>query len=207
MNTMQIYTKMFPANECRSIDKVKVMISEKNNGYSMYAVVKENTTVVIGFMLVYSVTDFTLLDYMAVSVDHQSQGIGTKMIAYLKKEITAPNHLILLEIQKEVMGNSLDAKQRSRRIKFYNSCDAKILLDNYYMPSYNNTPEIMNLMAFPPLSSTTTDSSITKNKLKNYIAQIYHKVYGRNDSQELLQQNSELFIDDSDITYREYGEV
>jgi len=173
----QIYLESFPANETRPIEKTKSLLVQGN--YKLY-VVKEDK--VIGIALVYFFDDFGSFDYMAITPQYQRKGIGTKLFLYVCDISRSKNHdLLFLEVQREKQGEP----NRQDRIRLYQSLGAKLVIDNYLMPSYQTEAEQMNLMVMPQKNQ----DSISKKDLERYIREIYQNVYSHKDS-DLLEKIS-----------------
>lgn len=157
-----IYNASFPIHETRPEDHTLEMLRTRRD-YRLFTARTDRT---IGFALVYVFDDFALLDYMAVAEPYRCDGIGGEMLRYVTAQRYGP---VLLEIQKEN-----GTRDNIRRIGFYKRCGARVMLENYYLPSYTSEPdEEMYLM------TCGTDVSYTPKQVGRYVSEIYHTVYGR----------------------------
>lgn len=173
----EIYLESFPANETRPLEKTKSLLNQGN--YKLY-VVKEDR--VIGIALVYFFNNFGSLDYMAIMPQYQRKGIGTNLYSHICDISKSLDHdWLFLEVQREKQGEP----NRKDRIRLYQSLGAKLVIDNYLMPSYQSEAEQMNLMVMPQKNQ----DSISKQDLQRYLKEIYQNVYSHKDS-DLLEKIS-----------------
>ena len=131
VKAMDIYSRSFPANETRPVEKTKEMVAA-GAGYELF--VAQERGKVVGMSLVYVFEKFALLDYMAVAPDMQRRGIGSVLFRGTFGEVWLHTNVetLLLEVQKEADGEP----ERTKRIEFYRRLGTKIILDNYLLPSY-----------------------------------------------------------------------
>ena len=156
-----IYQTSFPPNEIRPLQDTLEMI-RSNDDYRLF--VSTAAGRVNGFMLVYVLDTFLLLDYMAVRKDARGSGIGSAMLGYLRKSHNVP---IILEVELPV------DKASKRRVAFYRRHGARIMTDKYVLPSYVGENETMLLMAISHVP-------VPNSALLQIIRIIYQNVYGIN---------------------------
>ena len=169
---MDIYSVSFPANETRPVEQTKEMVAA-GDGYELF--VAQERGKVVGMSLVYVFEKFALLDYMAVAPDMQRRGIGSVLFRGTFGEVWLHTSvkMMLLEVQKEA-----DCEpERAKRIAFYKKLRAKIILDNYLLPSYipGGEAEETYLMAYTMFEKFT---DLGRDGIGGLVSTIHRRVYG-----------------------------
>ena len=169
---VDIYSVSFPANETRPVEKTKEMVAA-GDGYEFF--VAEKRGEVVGMSLVYVFDKFALLDYMVVAPDMQRRGIGSVLFkeTFGKVWLYTNVEMLLLEVQKEADGEP----ERTKRIEFYKRLKAKIILDNYLLPSYipGGEAEETYLMAYTMFGKFT---EFGRDDVRGLVSTIHRRVYG-----------------------------
>ena len=169
---MDIYSMSFPANETRPVGRTKEMV-DAGDSYRLF--VAEESGKVVGMSLVYVFEKFALLDYMAVAPDMQRRGTGSTLFQEMVGDIWLRTcvETLLLEVQKEAGGEP----ERAERIEFYKRLRAKIILDNYLLPSYfpGGEAEETYLMAYPMFGKL---AEFGRDDIKEFVSTIHRRVYG-----------------------------
>ena len=178
---MDIYSKSFPANETRPVEKTKEMIAA-GDSYGLF--VAEERRKVVGMSLVYVFGKFALLDYMAVAPDMKRRGIGSALFRCTVESLRDGDRTktLLLEVQKEADGEY----ERTERIEFYRGLGVKIILDNYLLPSYipGCEAEETYMMVYPISGDF---EKFDRDDVKEFVSMIHLHVYGY-ESDDLLER-------------------
>lgn len=181
VKAMDIYSRSFPANETRPVEKTKEMVAA-GAGYELF--VAQERGKVVGMSLVYVFEKFALLDYMAVAPDMQRRGIGSVLFRGTFGEVWLHTNVetLLLEVQKEADGEP----ERTKRIEFYRRLGTKIILDNYLLPSYilGGEAEETYLMAYTMFGKLT---EFGRDDIREFVSTIHRRVYGY-ESDDLLER-------------------
>lgn len=123
--------EQFPKSELKSFERFMELLSTDN--YCLYSARADDT--VAGYFIVFidSENKNLWLDYIAVLKKYQSRGYGHKIFEELKKYFANDFNGIYLEVEKpdETDINTI------RRIKFYESMNAKKLDIRYFYPNEN----------------------------------------------------------------------
>lgn len=135
---IRLYESAFPADERMSTDEIRILISH-GRLFLHRTLNKEGD--LLCFSLVYPISDFVLLSYIATDASKRSGGVGSKHVMRLMEILKTnyPNHLgMFLEIES-TRESGLDAatsKARQRRLSFYQRLGAKRMCkDGYLLPS------------------------------------------------------------------------
>ena len=179
--SMEIYSTSFPANETRPVEKTREMVAA-GDGYRLFVATESGT--VVGMSLVYVFEKFALLDYMAVAPDRQRRGIGTILFRGTIDALQDGTGVetLLLEAQKEADGEA----ERRERIEFYKRLKAKIILENYLLPSYvpGGEAEETYLMVRQVFGKLGV---FGKADIREFVSTIHGRVYGY-ESDDLLER-------------------
>lgn len=130
----------------------------------------------------FSNTDFTLLDYMAVSEKHRNNHFGTKMFNFLVDKVKGNHKFLLLEVENYLFGNNRE--QRKKRVNFYLK-NGSYLLDNvpYVLPSLDNLLPLEALLMIAPKYKS---AHLKKSEIENLIKCLYLEIYEKSENDALL---------------------
>lgn len=162
-----IYQSEFPASERKPASYLAETAMRDDS--SVFCAVVEGQ--IIGFALLRGLVsaDAQLLEYMAISQQHQSSGYGREMLDLVTGAATVST---IAEVERpiELDGASIEA----RRVRFYLRAGFRIVASfTYRMPQVGaEDPPAMRLMIhrYPA-------SSINKLQLRHLVDVIYHEVY------------------------------
>jgi ribosomal protein S18 acetylase RimI-like enzyme len=157
---LRIYENSFPTEEKRSIEK-HIKLMKDNPFFRFHAAMKKEQ--VIGMVVLWELSDFTHIDYLATAPDYRNKGYGKMIIKQIQQLYKG---LIVLEV--EMPDNDL----AKRRINFYTRLGFHLLDFPYFMPKYNHPTEPLSmlLMSFPNI--------IDNYMCKEVMNQIHSNVYG-----------------------------
>ncbi|MBQ8338493.1 MAG: GNAT family N-acetyltransferase [Oscillospiraceae bacterium] len=149
----------FPKSERRT-KKAFRELCERERRYKIYALFSENT--LCAFLTVWEFDGFTFGDHFAVLPTLRGGGIGSKMLAELKKQCTLP-FIIEVELPEDEMAR--------RRIGFYERNDLKLCGFDYILPAMQKGCDSlpMRIMAYP--------TPLTEKEFEPIKKQIYKTVY------------------------------
>ncbi|MDR1180416.1 MAG: GNAT family N-acetyltransferase [Bacteroidales bacterium] len=156
---LQIYEEAFPVEEKRPIEK-HIKLMQENSLFRFYAAMKGQK--VIGMLVVWELSDFIYIDYLATSPNHRNKGYGKMIMEQLQQSSAG---LMVLEVEMP------DCDLAKRRIEFYTRLGFNLLDFPYFMPKYNNPnePYPMLLMSFP--------NKIDNDMCKHVMTQIHLNAY------------------------------
>ncbi len=143
---IQIYEEAFPVVEKRPIEQ-HIQLMEENLSFQFYAAMDNER--VVGIVVLWKLSGFIYLDYLATSSDSRNKGYGKIIMRQLQDTFGEP---IVLEV--EIPDNELS----ERRVGFYTRLGFNLLDFPYFMPKYNNPKEQfpMLLMSFPDMIDQNT---------------------------------------------------
>lgn len=111
----------FPADEVKPLSWIKTMLARGD--YSLFAWQEESPLALAFFYHGQSESEATLLDYLLVHPDYQSQGIGSKLLSTLLQAEYLKNGF-LVELERLDQAESQEGLlQRQRRLDFYQNLD------------------------------------------------------------------------------------
>jgi len=129
-----IYKSSFPKDERRDYNEQVELLKE--NKYSLYSIYENE---LIGFVEVWQVLDYILIEHIAIVEKKRGLGYGTEI---LKKFLTSK---VVGEVE---LPNTDFAK---RRIRLYERLGFKLNKHEYYQPAYSKDkkPLKLYLMTYP----------------------------------------------------------
>ena len=179
-DAMLIYKDSFPPSELQPLYKIGERIAA-GKSQLFVGIIKEEV-ICMALLWDFNNTDFTLLDYMAVSEKHRNNNFGSKLFQFLVEKVTGNHKFLMLEVENYLFGENRE--QRKKRINFYLKNGA-YLLENvpYMLPSMDNSsPLEMQLMIAPKYECTP----IKKSEIENLIKCLYQEIYEKSENDVLL---------------------
>lgn len=168
----KIYEASFPANERQTLETLKIRLKE--NKEVLFAAKFQNEIVGIGFLFDLLMSDFLLLDYLAVKENHRGKQIGEALFSHLKKYATRQKKHLLMEVDDLEFGD--DKVQRQKRIAFYQKNGALWLKDiKYILPALDGTNPTEQILMLVPENSK---SEFSGEEIKDMVKQLYAELYG-----------------------------
>jgi len=135
-----IYEQSFPASER---DDTEDLLARIEAGQRQgYVASEDGETVGIAVVLPLAGPPVAFLEYIAVDPRRRSRGIGTEMLAQLRREL-ADLDGILLELEPPESASGEERVTRERRLDFYLRNDAAIVecAPNFRAPNLENPEE------------------------------------------------------------------
>lgn len=184
-----LYESAFPQDERMPAEEIRQLLSR---GAMMLHKTQNKSGALVCFSLVFPVTDFLLLSYIATDPAQRSGGYGSKhmrqLIALMKAQF--PSHLgFFLEIES-TREKGLDPevqKVRNRRLDFYQRLGAKRLCNrNYLWPNLGQPggPTRQGELLWFEFGTTAIDDTV----LPRVIREIYERAYNLPASDPLIAQ-------------------
>lgn len=133
-----LYEKAFPADERTPLDELLQLLA---SGSVLLHRTLNKEGELLCFTIVYPLSNFTLLSYIATDQNKRSTGVGSKhmkrLMEIVKEKYPHHNGLFLeIESTRERAIDAAEQKTRSRRLAFYQRLGAKRLCRTYVWPSY-----------------------------------------------------------------------
>lgn len=182
-----LYESSFPQDERMTADDIRQHLSKGT--MTLHKTLNKNGELLC-FSLVFPVSDFVLLSYIATDPTKRSGGFGSKHMRRLVEILKAqyPNHLgMFLEIEstKEQGLDPATQKARLRRLDFYQRLGAKRLCKNYLWPSMvpGASPRAGELL-WVEFGGKVIDDSV----LPRVILEIYERAYLLQASDPIIQK-------------------
>ncbi len=132
-------------------------------------------------------TNIYLMEYLAVETRSRNQGIGGKILQFIKKDLKAVKGLgLILEVEPPEMPGGEEREIRQRRIRFYQRNGAQMVLDGgtYRMPNLTGEGSLpMRLMWLPIKEGGGPPTKLTLSEL---FTLIFTETYGGEPNEGLL---------------------
>ncbi len=181
-----LYNSAFPADERTPLEELQRLLDA---GSILLHRTTNKTGELLCFSIVYPMSNFALLSYIASDSTKRSTGIGSKHMKRLLEILKSkyPEFLgLVLEIES-TRQHGLEAPEktaRQRRLNFYQRLGAKRLCRTYVWPSYalKGTYRLAELMWFDFDPSTIDDPH-----LPGIIKELYMKGYGAQADDPILE--------------------
>lgn len=179
-DAMLIYQEAFPSNERQLLSKISERIAAGKS--QLFVGIMDEEVICMALLWDFSNTDFTLLDYMAVSEKHRNNHFGTKMFNFLVDKVKSNHKFLLLEVENYLFGNNRE--QRKKRVNFYLK-NGSYLLDNvpYVLPSLDNSLPLEALLMIAPKYKS---AHLKKSEIENLIKRLYQEIYEKSENDALL---------------------
>jgi GNAT superfamily N-acetyltransferase len=132
-------------------------------------------------------TGIYLMEYLAVEKSSRNQGIGGKILQFIKKDLSATKDtgfILEVELPEEVTG--AEKAIRQRRIQFYHFNGARMVLDGgaYRMPNLSGEGSLpMQLMWLPIKEGGSLPAALTLSQL---FTLIFTETYPGKENKPLL---------------------
>lgn len=179
-DAMLIYQEAFPPSERQPLSKISQRIAAGKS--QLFVGIMDEAVICMALLWDFNNTDFTLLDYMAVSQKHQNKNFGSKFFNFLVDKVKSNHKFLLLEVENYMFGDNRE--QRKKRINFYLK-NGSYLLENvpYMLPSLDRSlPLEAQLMIAPKYKSTY----LKKSEIENLIKRLYLEIYEKPENDALL---------------------
>ncbi len=181
-----LYDTSFPADERTPKDELLKLLESG-------AILLHRTTNELGellcFSIVYPMSNFALLSYIATDQTKRSSGVGSKhmkeLLEILKKAYPESLGLVLeIESTRQFNLEATEKTNRQRRLNFYVRLGAKRLCRTYVWPSYatKGTYRLAELMWFDFEPATIDDPH-----LPGIVTELYIKGYGIQADDPILE--------------------
>jgi len=183
-----LYETSFPADERMAVEEIRQLLGK---GEMMLHKTLNGKGELVCFSLVFLVTDFLLLSYIATDPTKRSGGYGSKHMKQLIQLLKAqyPSHLrLFLEIEstKEKGLDPEVQKTRNRRLDFYQRLGAKRMCKNYWFANLGakGGPTKLAELLWIELNGQPVDDQV----LQRVIREIYERAYNLPSTDPLIQQ-------------------
>ena len=182
-----IYHASFP-----SVERVdfQTLVNDIVSNKRLFFVAKLDDTSV-GFAVIIPLinTSICLLEYLAVTEQHRSKGIGSMLLQYLSSTLRETENVsgLIFEVESDDHGAEEEKKIRKRRIAFYERNGANLVYcaPKYRIPNLAGVGTIdMKLMWLP---WDTEISKLMGDLLRKCICEIYIQSFERSIDDSLLQ--------------------
>ncbi|MDP3359308.1 MAG: GNAT family N-acetyltransferase [Lutibacter sp.] len=179
-DTMLIYQEAFPPSEQQPLSKISERIAAGKS--QLFVGIIDEEVICMALLWDFKKTDFTLLDYMAVSEKHRNNHYGSKLFNFLVDKVKSNQKFLLLEAENYFFGDNRE--QRKKRINFYLKNGA-YLLDNvpYVLPSLDKSLPLEALLLIAPKYKSP---HVKKSEIENLIKRLYLEIYEKSESYALL---------------------
>ncbi|MBS4172739.1 GNAT family N-acetyltransferase [Bacillus sp. FJAT-49736] len=163
----KIYEEAFPAHNRKKRDIIQHMF--KKNMCYLHLAFEDSKIVGMALSGKTDQQDVLILDYIAVKENLQHQGIGRKLVEYIKEWCFASGNFSLLVVEVEAEENA----QNEKRIQFWQKCGFHL---TDYIHSYIWVPETYKAMYF---STKALNKNPNGTELFSYITDFHKKSYQR----------------------------
>lgn len=181
-----LYNTSFPADERTPLEELQRLL---DSGSILLHRTTNKAGELLCFSIVYPMSNFALLSYIASDSTKRSTGIGSKHMKRLLEILKSkyPEFLgLVLEIEstRQVGLDAADKTARQRRLAFYQRLGAKRLCRTYVWPSYaqKGSYRLAELMWFDFEPATIDDPH-----LPGIVKELYMKGYGAQDDDPILE--------------------
>jgi len=181
-----LYTTAFPADERTPLEELQRLLDA---GSILLHRTTNKAGELLCFSIVYPMSNFALLSYIASDATKRSTGIGSKHMKRLLEILKSsyPDFLgLVLEIEstRQVGLEAAEKTGRQRRLAFYQRLGAKRLCRTYVWPSYSlkGSYRLAELMWFDFDPATIDDP-----QLPGIIKELYMKGYGAQEDDPILE--------------------
>lgn len=179
-DAMLIYHEAFPPSEQQPLSKISERIAAGKS--ELFVGIIDEEVICMALLWDFGNTDFTLLDYMAVSVKHRNNHFGSKLFNFLIDKVKSNHKFLLFEVENYLFGDNRE--QRKKRINFYLK-NGSYLLDNvpYMLPSIDKSLPLEALLMIAPKYKST---HVKKSEIENLIKRLYLEIYEKSENDALL---------------------
>ena len=179
-DAMLIYQEAFPPGELQPLSKISARITAGKS--ELFVGIIDEEVICMALLWDFSHSDFTLLDYMAVSERHRNHHFGGKFFNFLVDKVKSNHKFLLIEAENYLFGDNRE--QRKKRINFYLK-NGSYLLDNvpYMLPSLDKSSPLEMLLMIAPKYKNML---LKKSEIENLIKRLYDEIYEKSENDELL---------------------
>lgn len=181
-----LYTTAFPADERTPLEELQKLLDA---GSILLHRTTNKAGELLCFSIVYPMSNFALLSYIASDATKRSTGIGSKhmkrLLEILKSSYPNFDGLVLeIESTRQIGLEAAEKTGRQRRLAFYQRLGAKRLCRTYVWPSYSQkgSYRLAELMWFDFDPATIDDP-----QLPGIIKELYMKGYGAQEDDPILE--------------------
>lgn len=175
-----IYEQSLPSNERQPRSVIEDRLDQ--GLCTLYGVMEDASVIGMMVIWIFEDTPFTFLDYLAIHQDYRGKGIGEFCMQKIKEEFSKLNKSMLIEVEDPDFGE--DRVTKVRRIRFYEKCGSKWLVNTpYIIPPLDGTePTPMLLLIIADEQVTQLDGA----SVREIIRRIYELVYEKSEDDSLL---------------------
>lgn len=179
-DAMLIYQEAFPPSERQPLSKISERIAAGKS--QLFVGIMDEAVICMSLLWDFNHTDFSLLDYIAVSEKHRNNHFGSKIFNFLVDKVKSNHKFLLLEVENYLFGNNRE--QRKKRINFYLK-NGSYLLDNvpYVLPSLDKSLPLEALLMIAPKYNS---AHLKKSEIENLIKRLYLEIYEKSENDALL---------------------
>jgi hypothetical protein len=181
-----LYNTSFPADERTPLEELQRLL---DSGSILLHRTTNKAGELLCFSIVYPMSNFALLSYIASDSTKRSTGIGSKhmkgLLEILKSKYPEFLGLVLeIESTRQIGLEPADKTARQRRLAFYQRLGAKRLCRTYVWPSYSQkgSYRLAELMWFDFEPATIDDPH-----LPGIVRELYTKGYGAQEDDPILE--------------------
>ena len=182
----RIAEESFPPEER---EPCQTLIKGIQNGRSiLYTASAKNTIRGFTKLTPLKKTNIYLMEYLAVETRSRNQGIGGKILQFIKKDLKTVKGLgLILEVEPPEVSSGEEREIRQRRVRFYQRNGAQMVLDGgtYRMPNLAGEGSLpMHLMWLPIKEGVKLPTNLTLSEL---FSLIFTETYGGIKNEALLR--------------------
>ena len=179
-DAMLIYQEAFPPSERQPLSKISERLAAGKS--ELFVGIIDEEVICMALLWDFNNTDFTLLDYMAVSENHRNNHFGSKLFNFIVDKVKSKHKFLLFEVENYLFGDNRE--QRKKRINFYLK-NGSYLLDNvpYLLPSIDKSLPLEALLMIAPKYKSL---HIKKSEIENLIKRLYLEIYEKSENDALL---------------------
>jgi hypothetical protein len=120
-------------------------------------------------------SEWSLLDYLAVSESKRGLGVGKSLLRFVKKDLKRKSRSLVIELDKPLGKDQVYDNKCLHRINFYEQCGASIINGlEYILPSLNNSEKTLQFLMIIPFKSK---KELNGRELKNLLNELYQQNY------------------------------
>lgn len=179
-DAMLIYQESFPPSEQQPLYKISERIAAGKS--QLFVGIIDEEVISMALLWDFKKTNFTLLDYLAVSEKHRNNHFGSEFFNFIVDKVKSNHKFLLLEVENYFFGDNRE--QRKKRINFYLKNGA-YLLDNvpYILPSIDKSLPLEALLMIAPKYKSL---HLKKSEIENLIKCLYLEIYEKSENDALL---------------------
>lgn len=156
----EIIENSFPPDEYRDYDEHKKLFDQ--GAFTVFVIDDEETKKVKAFITLWQFEKFAYIEHFAVSPDCRNQGLGAKLLNYVKSNL---NCIACLEVEPP------QSDFAKRRIGFYERNGFYLNRYPYIQPAFSKDKNPVELMIM------TTGGTVTEEMYEKIRDTLYKRVY------------------------------